>query len=115
MDNKVKSRSRAGNRLARVSKLSTSTQTTLEHKEQLDLEQTLIDLEANTLEEASKKYMNEKHKRHRIIPWFSSPQRLAYIHIVEVSHKGFGISFNPLLSHTYHQGNRWRVPLAQRG
>jgi hypothetical protein len=31
---------------------------------------------------------------------------------VEVSHKGFGISFNPLLPHTYRQGNRWSVPLS---
>jgi hypothetical protein len=59
--------------------------------------------------------MNVRHKRHRFISWFSSPQRLAYVHIVEVNRKGYEISFAPLLSHTYHQSNRWRVPLAQRG
>jgi hypothetical protein len=50
-----------------------------------------------------------KHKGQQFISWFSSPQRLAYIHVVEVSHKGYGISLDPLLSHTYHQSNRWRV------
>jgi hypothetical protein len=39
--------------------------------------------------------------RHQFILWFSSSQRLAYIHVVEVSHKGYGISLDPLLSHTY--------------
>jgi hypothetical protein len=45
--------------------------------------------------------------------WFNSPQRLAYIHVVEVSHKGYGISPDPLLSHTNHQGDRWRVSTKQ--
>jgi hypothetical protein len=54
-----------------------------------------------------------KHKGQQFIPWFGSPQRLAYIHVVEVSHKGYGISLDPLLSHTYHQSNRWRVSTKQ--
>jgi hypothetical protein len=42
-----------------------------------------------------------KAKDNGFIPWFSSSLRLAYVHVVEVSHKGFEISFNPLLPHTY--------------
>jgi hypothetical protein len=43
------------------------------------------------------------HTRQGFIPWFSSPQRLAYVHVVEEAtkakdHKG------QLLSHTYHFG-----------
>jgi phenylpyruvate tautomerase PptA (4-oxalocrotonate tautomerase family) len=33
----------------------------------------------------------------RIFPWFGSPQSLTYVHIVEVNHKGYGVSFNSLL------------------
>ena len=114
-DNKVKCRSRARNKIDRLSKEGLHTQTTLGHKELIDLEQNLIDLVTSNQEQASKIYKKVKSTRHRFNPWFNSPQRLAYIHVVEVSHKGLGISFNPLLSHTYHQGNRWSVPLVTRG
>jgi hypothetical protein len=57
--------------------------------------------------------MKIKHNGQQFIPWFSSPQWLAYIHVVEVSHEGYGISLDPLLSHTYHQSNIWRVSAKQ--
>ena len=34
--------------------------------------------------------------RHQYIPWFSSPLRLAYVHIVEIATKAL-ISFNLIL------------------
>jgi hypothetical protein len=41
---------------------------------------------------------NHNHKETRgFITWFGSPQRLAYVHVVEVSHKGYGVSCNSLL------------------
>jgi hypothetical protein len=51
-------------------------------------------------------------QRHRIYPVVQLAIRLAYVHVIEVIHKGFGISFNLLLPHTYRQGNRWSVPLS---
>jgi hypothetical protein len=48
-------------------------------------------------------------------PVVQLPLRLAYVHVVEESHKGFGISFNPLLPHTYRQDNRWSVALSLIG
>jgi len=31
------------------------------------------------------------------IPWFSSPPKLAYIHVVEEATQAFRVSFNPIL------------------
>jgi hypothetical protein len=64
-------------------------------------------------QQQQQQYVKIKHKGQQFISWFSSPQRLAYIHIVEVSHKGYEISLDPLLSHTYHQSIRWRVSTKQ--
>jgi hypothetical protein len=33
----------------------------------------------------------------RIYPVVQPPQRLVYVHVVEVSHKGYGVPFNSLL------------------
>jgi hypothetical protein len=63
-----------------------------------------------TTQGKANKYKGSKSTKDTgFISWFSSPQRLVYVHVVEVSHKGFGISFNPILPHTYCQGNRWSV------
>jgi hypothetical protein len=35
--------------------------------------------------------------RHRFIPWFRSPLRLAYVHVVEEATQAFRVSFNPIL------------------
>jgi hypothetical protein len=35
--------------------------------------------------------------RHRFIPWFGSPLRLAYVHIVEETTQAFQVTFNPIL------------------
>jgi hypothetical protein len=57
--------------------------------------------------------MESKEQGTTIYPVVQLTTKLAYIHVVEVSHKGYGISLDPLLSHTYHQGNRWRVSTKQ--
>jgi hypothetical protein len=46
--------------------------------------------------------MKGTSKKHRFILWFSLPQRLVYIHVVEVSHKAIGGGF-PLSTNGYYK------------
>jgi hypothetical protein len=49
------------------------------------------------------KHINQSTHETRFILWFSSPQRLAYVHVVEEATKAKDHK-DPLLSLTYHFG-----------